>query len=154
MDGQCQDEFLHRTDPGRDQERINITFRWVKQHVSSCPLFKVGVACCLPTCAHGSSVSVMGNAVFGLFLFFGVLCMWGLLALLVYLLCTRLGLLRCASYWTWPLGGVQWRHYLCNLWGEYFKLYKTACNVFLDTVGYQDVEALYASLSGTAQSPC
>ena len=42
MDGQCQDEFLHRTSPGRDQERINITFRWVKQHVSSCPLFKAG----------------------------------------------------------------------------------------------------------------
>ena len=39
MDGQCQDEFLHRTSPGRDQERINITFRWVKQHVSSCPFF-------------------------------------------------------------------------------------------------------------------
>ena len=38
MDGQCQDEFLHRTDPGREQERINLTFRWVKQHVSSCPL--------------------------------------------------------------------------------------------------------------------
>ena len=34
IDGQCQDEFLHRTDPGREQERINITFRWVKQHVS------------------------------------------------------------------------------------------------------------------------
>ena len=33
MDGQCQDEFLHRTDPGREQDRINITFRWVKQHV-------------------------------------------------------------------------------------------------------------------------
>ena len=45
MDGQCQDEFLHRTAPGREQERINVTFRWVKQHVSSCPLFKAGVAC-------------------------------------------------------------------------------------------------------------
>ena len=53
MDGQCQDEFLHRTDPGREQERINITFRWVKKHVSSCPLFQAGVACCLPTCAQG-----------------------------------------------------------------------------------------------------
>ena len=67
MDGQCQDEFLHRTDPGREQERINITFRWVKQHVSSCPLFKAGVACCLPTCAQGSSVPVLGNAVLGVF---------------------------------------------------------------------------------------
>ena len=34
MDGQCQDKFLHRTDPGREQERINVTFRWIKQHVS------------------------------------------------------------------------------------------------------------------------
>ena len=70
MDGQCQDEFLHRTDPGREQERINITFRWVKQHVSSCPLFEAGVACGLPTCAQGSSVPVMGNAVLGVFLCF------------------------------------------------------------------------------------
>ena len=61
MDGQCQDEYLHRTDPGRGQDRINITFRWVKQHVSSCPLLKAGVACCLPTCAKGSSVLVMGE---------------------------------------------------------------------------------------------
>ena len=27
MDGQCQDEFLHCTDPGLEQERINVTFR-------------------------------------------------------------------------------------------------------------------------------
>ena len=27
MDGQCQDEFLHCTGSGRDQERINVTFR-------------------------------------------------------------------------------------------------------------------------------
>ena len=74
MGGQCQDEFLHRTDPGLEQERINITFRWVKQHVSSCPLLNAGAACCLPTCAHGSSVSVMENAVFGLFLVF---CAYG-----------------------------------------------------------------------------
>ena len=67
MDGQCQDEFLHRTSPGRDQDRINITFRWVKQHVASCPLFKAGVACCLPTCAQGSSVLVMVNVFTGVF---------------------------------------------------------------------------------------
>ena len=70
MDGQCQDEFLHRTSPGREQDRINITFRWVKQHVASCPLFKAGVACCLPTCAQGSSVPVMGNVSDGVFLGF------------------------------------------------------------------------------------
>ena len=128
MDGQCQDEFLHRTSPGRDQERINITFRWVKQHVSSCPLFKAGVACCLPTCAKGSSVPVMENASFGIFwvLWFllGVLCIWGVLALLVSLLCTSLGLLRCASCWTRPSGGGRWRHYLCNLWGNTSKFIK------------------------------
>ena len=39
MDGQCQDEFFHCADLGLEQERINITFRWIKQNVSSCPLF-------------------------------------------------------------------------------------------------------------------
>ena len=58
MDGQCQDEFLHCTDPGLEQEWINITFRWIKRHVASCPFLGTGVACCLPTCAQGSSVSV------------------------------------------------------------------------------------------------
>ena len=70
MDGQCQDEFLHRTDPGREQERINVTFRWVKQHASSCLLFKAGVGCCLPTCAQGLSVPVMENLGNGVFLCF------------------------------------------------------------------------------------
>ena len=112
MDGQCQDEFFHRTDPGREQERINITFRWVKQHVSQFSLFEAGVACCLPTCAQGSSVPVMGFwrmlflAFFGIVGFFLVpLCIWRVLVLLVSLLCTRLGLHRCASCWTRPLGG-------------------------------------------------
>ena len=81
MDGQCQDKFLHRTDPCREQERINVTFRWIKQHVSSCPLFKAGVACCLPTCAQGSSVPVMENVASGvswaLWLLLGVLCVCG-----------------------------------------------------------------------------
>ena len=27
MDGQCQDELLHPTDPGSEQDRINSTFR-------------------------------------------------------------------------------------------------------------------------------
>ena len=61
MDGQCQDEFLHRADPGREQEQMNVTFRWVKQHVFSCPLLRTEVACCLPTCAQGLSVPVMGT---------------------------------------------------------------------------------------------
>ena len=57
MDGQCQDDFLHCTDPGLEPERINVTFRWIKHHVASCPFLRTGVACCLPTCAQGSSVS-------------------------------------------------------------------------------------------------
>ena len=60
MDGQCQDEFLHCTDPSLEQERINVTFRWIRQHTTSCPL-RAGVVCCLPTCAQGSSVPDMGN---------------------------------------------------------------------------------------------
>ena len=78
MDGRCQDEFLHRTDPCWEQERINITFRWIKQHVSSCPSFRTGVTCCLPACSQGSSVPVTGNLGNGIFwvfwLLFCVLC--------------------------------------------------------------------------------
>ena len=73
VDGQCQDEFLHRTDPGREQERINVMLRWVKQHVSSCPLLRTRVACCLPTCAQGLSVPVMVNSGIGIFGAFGLL---------------------------------------------------------------------------------
>ena len=61
----------------------------------------------MPTCAQGSSVSVMGNVSGGVFWVFGfllgVLCIWGVLVFLVSLLCTRLGLLRCASYRTYAL---------------------------------------------------
>ena len=56
MDGQCQDKFLHCTSPGVEHERMNITFRWVKQHVSSC--------------AQGSSVLVTGIVGNGVFLGF------------------------------------------------------------------------------------
>ena len=42
MDGQCQDEFYHCTDPGSHQERINVTFRWIKQHVASCSFLRTG----------------------------------------------------------------------------------------------------------------
>ena len=136
MDGQCQDEFLHCTDPGREQERINLTFRWVKQHASSCPLFRAGVACCLPTCVQGCSSPV--NADCGvwvgifwvLWFLLGVLCTWGVLALLSSLLCTGLGFFRKASCWTRPLGGGRLGHYIFNLWGEYFKIHKIACMLF------------------------
>ena len=80
MDGQCQDEFLHCTSSGRDLERINVTFRWIEQHASFCPFLETGAACCLPTCAQGSSVPFTGNLGFGLFWALGVLlcvlCTW------------------------------------------------------------------------------
>ena len=130
MDGQCQDEFLHRTDRGRDQERINVTFRWIRQHTHFCPLFMAGVACCLPTCAKGSSVPVMGNASCGvlgvLWFLLGVLCIWGVLVLLVSLLCTRLGSCWCASYWTRRLGEGRWEHYLRDLREECMAAHNTA----------------------------
>ena len=56
MDGGCQDEYLHCTDPLRGGERVNSTFRWIRNHVPQCPL-AAGVVCCLPTCAKGSHVS-------------------------------------------------------------------------------------------------
>ena len=81
MDGQCQDEFRHCTDPGSDQERINITFRWVKQHVASCSFLRTGVTCCLPTCARGFSFSDTGIVGIGSFwafwLLLGTLCILG-----------------------------------------------------------------------------
>ena len=49
MDGQCQDEFLHCTDPGLEQERIYVTLRWIKHH---------SVSSLLQTCAQGSSAAV------------------------------------------------------------------------------------------------
>ena len=157
VDGQCQDEFLHRTDPSREQDRINITFRWVKQHVSSCSLPKAGVACCLPTCAQGSSVRVMGSTVNGVFCAF-----WFLLGVLVHMGSSGLSRLPvvyktwvtwCASCWARPSGGCQWGHYLCNLWEEHLKVHKTGLQVSWELCGFCDVGAIYASLSGTAQSP-
>ena len=140
MDGRCQDKFLHRTDLVREQERINITIRWIKQHVSSCPLFGTGVVCCLPACAKGLSVPVVGNSGNGVFwalwLLFSVLCVWEVLVLLVSLLRTRLGLLRCASCWTRPLGGGRWGHYLCNHWTQRQAAHKTGCTYFRICLGF------------------
>ena len=52
MDGCCQDEYLHCTEPLQGGERVNITFRWIRNHVLRYPL-AAGVVCCLPTCAKG-----------------------------------------------------------------------------------------------------
>ena len=59
----------------------------------------------------------------------------GSLVLLVSLLCTRLGLLRCASYRTCPFGRVRLGLYLCNLWGEHLKIHKVADMYFGSFLG-------------------
>ena len=102
MDGRCQDKFLHCTDPGLEQELINVTFRWIKQHVLSCPLFKARVACCLPSCAQGSSVPVTGNVVDGVFL--------GFLASLLCLVCLGGASLACL-----PFAHKTWVTLVCLL---------------------------------------
>ena len=38
MDGLAQPEYVHRTVPGLQGLRVNLTFRWVTQHAPSCPL--------------------------------------------------------------------------------------------------------------------
>ena len=105
MDGQCQDEFLHCTSPGLEHGRIIVTYRWIQQHTRSCPLFKAGVVCCLPTCAKGSSVYVTGNLGFG--------CFWAFLFLLCAL-CT-LGVIGWAFCLLWCSG-------LGSCWCAFFRL--------------------------------
>ena len=73
---------------------------------------------------------------FGLFGFSSVSCVWEVLVLLVSLLRTRLGLLRCASCWTRPLGGRRWVHYLRNHWRERLAAHKTAYKYFCICLGF------------------
>ena len=52
MDGPAQPEYAHRTVSGLQGPRVNLTYRWVTRHATSCPL--AGVVCCvLPSCVHG-----------------------------------------------------------------------------------------------------
>ena len=53
MDGQAQSEYEHCTTSELQGPRVNLTYRWVVQHIASCPLAGV-VGCVLPTCAQGS----------------------------------------------------------------------------------------------------
>ena len=135
-DGQCQDEFLPRTDPGREQEWINVTFRWVKQHVSSCPLFRTGVACCLASCAQGLSAPVTGDCVF---------C-WPpcYVQNLGYFGVPHTG----HALWAW----FGWSITFITSWENAWQLIKLA-NIFGRLVEVSFFGAMYASLGGTAQSP-
>ena len=52
MDGRTQSEYVHCTASGLQGPRVNLTFRWVAQHIASCPLAGV-VGCVLPSCVQG-----------------------------------------------------------------------------------------------------
>ena len=56
MDGKAQDQFEHWTEAGVQGERINLTYRWIKQNNPGCVSATTGVLCCLPSCAEGLSV--------------------------------------------------------------------------------------------------
>ena len=47
MEGRCQDEYLHSTDPRLDEERVNITFLWLKNHVLLAHLCKGSTRPCM-----------------------------------------------------------------------------------------------------------
>ena len=52
MDGLAQSEYEHRTVSGLQGPRVNLTFRWVTQHIASCPLAGA-MYCALPSCVQG-----------------------------------------------------------------------------------------------------
>ena len=115
-----------------EQERINVSFRWIRQHVASCFSFRTGAACCLPTCAHSSSAAVtelVESCVWGGFwVLLGALCMW------VYLLCQSTPSCvqgsGCAGVPVagHALGRGRWGHYLRDT-REFTGLHKSALYV-------------------------
>ena len=64
MDGLTQSEYAHRTVPGLQGPRVNLAFRWVTQHIASCPLAGV-VGCVLPSCVPGLAQPVPRGGVTG-----------------------------------------------------------------------------------------
>ena len=52
MDGLAQSEYEHRTVSGLQRPRVNPTFRWVTQHIASCPPIRA-MYCALPACVQG-----------------------------------------------------------------------------------------------------
>ena len=74
------------------------------------------------------------------------------------LVCTKLGSCWCAFLGSRPLGVAQLGHYLLDHWEESMAVHNTTFNFFLErglfSLGFFPwLEAVYASLSGTAQSP-
>ena len=112
MDGCCQDEYLHCTDP-RLGGGVNVTFRWIRNHLFRFPL-GAGVVCCLPTRAGGSPVSTSAVCCWPGLLLPVLLLVWlgGVLLLVAGLLSTWPGRRVHACRWTRLLGGGHCRHYI------------------------------------------
>ena len=58
MDGLTQSEYVHCTASGLQGPRVNLTFRWVAQHIASCPLAGVVGLCSPNVCARFSRAMV------------------------------------------------------------------------------------------------
>ena len=54
MDALAQSEHVHRTVSGLQDPRLNLTFRWITQHIASCPPASA-MCCALPSCVQGSA---------------------------------------------------------------------------------------------------
>ena len=54
MDGLTQSEYVHCTASGLQGPRVNLTFRWVAQHIASCPTFRRNGLCPPFVCARFS----------------------------------------------------------------------------------------------------
>ena len=52
MDGLTQSKYVRCTASGLQGPRVNLIFRWVAQHMASCPLAGV-MGCVLPSCVQG-----------------------------------------------------------------------------------------------------
>ena len=76
MDGLAQSGYVHRTVSGLQGPRVNLTFRWVTQHIASCPLTGA-VYCALPSCVLGLA-ELLGNG--PLFVNLGMFPSWTHLA--------------------------------------------------------------------------
>ena len=52
MDGLAKSEYEHPTVSGLQGPRVNLSFRWVTQHIAWCPLAGA-MLCALPSCVQG-----------------------------------------------------------------------------------------------------
>ena len=126
---ECQDEFLHCTDPGLEQERINVTFRWISIRLPA--LFELGwyVACQRVRRVFLFLLWRMGvlaplGFCGGLL---GALCVWGTLVLLVFsLILTGFGFQRGVFRWTRFWSGSRWGHFFRNSRGVSWITQKSA----------------------------